>query len=66
MRGEQLSAGLRDLQGRFPVVGEVRGPGLMVATEFTDAKGQPDKATCKAGADDLSRGGVNAFNVWPI
>ena len=47
MRGEQLSAGLCDLQRRFSVVGEVRGPGLMVATEFTDADGQPDKATCK-------------------
>ncbi len=46
-RGEQLSAGLRGLQQRFPVIGEVRGPGLMVATEFTDADGQPDKETCK-------------------
>lgn len=46
-RGEQLSAGLRELQRRFPVIGEVRGPGLMVATEFTDADGQPDKETCK-------------------
>ena len=46
-RGEQLSKGLRELQGRFPVIGEVRGPGLMVATEFTDTHGQPDKETCK-------------------
>ena len=47
VRGEQLSAGLRRLQRQFPVIGEVRGPGLMVATEFTDANGQPDKETCK-------------------
>ncbi len=46
-RGEQLSAGLRELQGRYPVIGEVRGPGLMVATEFTDADGKPDKKTCE-------------------
>ena len=46
-RGEQLSAGLRALQRRFPVIGQVRGPGLMVATEFTGADGRPDKETCQ-------------------
>ena len=47
LRGEQLTNGLRDLQGQYPVIGEVRGPGLMVATEFTNADGKPDKETCK-------------------
>ena len=46
-RGEQLTSGLREVQRQYPVIGEVRGPGLMVATEFTGADGQPDKATCK-------------------
>ena len=41
-RGEQLLAGLRALQARYPVIGDVRGRGLMVATEFKDA------ATAKA------------------
>lgn len=34
-RGIQLLAGLRKLQQRFPIMGDVRGLGLMVAVEFT-------------------------------
>ena len=33
-RGEQLTKGLLGLQKRFPVIGDVRGYGLMVGTEF--------------------------------
>ena len=47
-RGEQLMRGLCDLQQRHKVIGDVRGRGLMVGVEFTDADGQPDAATCKA------------------
>lgn len=32
--GARLMGGLRDLQAEFPVIGDVRGLGLMVATEF--------------------------------
>src|SRR5690606_813878 len=47
-RGEQLRAGLREIAARYPVLGDVRGPGLMVGCEFTDpASGQPDAATTK-------------------
>jgi 4-aminobutyrate aminotransferase len=45
--GERLMDGLEELQGRFPVIGDVRGRGLMVGTEFT-LKGQPSKDTAKA------------------
>jgi 4-aminobutyrate aminotransferase len=46
-RGEQLLGGLRRLQTAFPVIGDVRGLGLMVGVEFTrDA--QPDTTTAKA------------------
>lgn len=48
-RGEQLRARLRDLQTRFPVIGDVRGLGLMDAVEFT-RNGQPDPETTKAVA----------------
>ncbi len=41
-RGEQLVAGLRAIQAKHGVIGDVRGLGLMVATEFADA------ATAKA------------------
>jgi 4-aminobutyrate aminotransferase len=46
--GERLMNGLIALQQKFPVIGEVRGRGLMIGTEFTDAAGQADKDTCKA------------------
>ncbi len=35
-RGEQLRAGLRKLAEKHPDIVQVRGPGLMVATQFTD------------------------------
>lgn len=45
--GERLMDGLTELQSRFPVIGEVRGRGLMVGAEFTRS-GEPDKVTTKA------------------
>jgi 4-aminobutyrate aminotransferase len=36
-RGDQLQAGLRELQAEHGVIAQVRGLGLMVGTEFTDA-----------------------------
>jgi 4-aminobutyrate aminotransferase len=47
-RGAQLLSRLRELQGRFPVIGDVRGVGLMIGVEFTTADGEPDKGTAKA------------------
>jgi 4-aminobutyrate aminotransferase len=44
--GKQLLQGLKKLQAKFPFIGDVRGLGLMVATEFTKEDG-PDKATAK-------------------
>jgi 4-aminobutyrate aminotransferase len=41
-RGEQLITSLRKFQEKFPVIGDVRGLGLMVGTEFT-TNGQPNK-----------------------
>ena len=35
-RGEQLLAGLRSLQERFPIIGEVRGRGLMIGFDLVD------------------------------
>lgn len=46
--GAHLMNGLRDLQGKYPVIGDVRGRGLMVGMEFTDSNGNPDKTTAKA------------------
>lgn len=56
-RGEQLMAGLRKLQADFPLIGDVRGLGLMVATEFT-RDGQPDTNTSKAVAKAAQEAGL--------
>ncbi|MGD2155646.1 MAG: aminotransferase class III-fold pyridoxal phosphate-dependent enzyme [Anaerolineales bacterium] len=47
VRGEQLLSGLRALQEQYPFIGDVRGRGLMVATEFNN-QDQPDQITTKA------------------
>jgi 4-aminobutyrate aminotransferase len=39
--GTVLLDGLSEIQGRFPVLGDVRGLGLMVGSEFTLADGSP-------------------------
>lgn len=42
-RGRELIEGLRKIQTRFPVLGDVRGLGLMVGCEFADPDtGEPD------------------------
>lgn len=47
-RGLQLTTGLRKLQEEYPIIGDVRGLGLMIGTEFT-IKGKPaDKAFSKS------------------
>ncbi|MBN2051170.1 MAG: aminotransferase class III-fold pyridoxal phosphate-dependent enzyme [Spirochaetales bacterium] len=47
VQGERLMKGLKEIQKDFPVLGDVRGRGLMVATEFTSG-GEPDAAIVKA------------------
>lgn len=44
-RGKQLVAGLKQLQEKYPQIGDVRGHGLMIATEFSTADGKPDAQT---------------------
>ncbi len=48
--GEVLLGGLRQLQRDHPEIGDVRGRGLMVACEFTDATGEPWTERAKAVA----------------
>jgi 4-aminobutyrate aminotransferase len=39
---------LRRIQLDFPVIGDVRGLGLMIGVEFRTTERKPDKATTKA------------------
>ena len=48
LRGQQLMEGLHKLQNNYPVIGDVRGKGLMVGVEFRNPAGKPDKETAKA------------------
>ena len=43
--GDRLQAGLKEIQAEHPQIGDVRGLGLMVGTEFTGPDGTPDAAT---------------------
>jgi 4-aminobutyrate aminotransferase len=53
--GGVLQSGLRQLQEDHPEIGDVRGLGLMVGTEFTSPRGEPwterAKAVAKAALD---------------
>lgn len=46
-QGARLIEGLRELQAEYPVVGDVRGRGLMIGVEFGQ-NGQPNKDAAKA------------------
>ena len=57
IRGAQLIGGLRRLQADFPVIGDVRGLGLMIGVEFT-REGEPDTETAKAAVQACSEDGL--------
>ncbi|MFJ8826907.1 aspartate aminotransferase family protein [Streptomyces sp. NPDC102467] len=54
--GTRLRAGLEAVAAKTPAIGDVRGLGLMLASEFTTADGDPDPATAlraqQAAADE--------------
>jgi 4-aminobutyrate aminotransferase len=47
LRGAELQDGLRKVAADHPVIGDVRGLGLMVGSEFTAADGRPEPATAQ-------------------
>ena len=47
-QGVQLMSGLRHLQEEHPGIGDVRGLGLMIGTEFRSSDNKPDKPLAKA------------------
>lgn len=57
-RGQQLMTGLRKLQEEYPVIGDVRGLGLMIGTEFTTNGKPADKAMVKAVVQGCEQRGL--------
>ena len=53
---------LLKLQEKFPVIGDVRGLGLMLAVELVDAKGAPNAAATKAINQYCYENGVLFYN----
>ena len=41
-KGDNIRSHLRELQKKVSIIGDIRGKGLMVGTEFVDPKGIPD------------------------
>lgn len=64
-RGQQLRAGLDDIAADHPVIAQVRGPGLMVASDLRDpATGRPDASRVAAIARHcLDEGRVILMNA---
>ncbi len=46
--GAYLMGRLRKMQKQYPVLGDIRGRGLMVGVEFSTANGEPDAKTASA------------------
>lgn len=65
IRGEQLQAGLKEIQARFPVIGDVRGRGLMQGIEFTNDDGTPDAATAAAVQQATTTQGLLTLTCGP-
>lgn len=55
VKGEYLRDKLEQLRQRFPVIGEVRGRGLMVGMEIVDPTGEPDSINSYPAAPKLCR-----------
>jgi 4-aminobutyrate aminotransferase len=57
-RGRQLLEGARLIGDKTPEIGDVRGLGLLVGSEFTTADGKPDNATAQAAQQEAARRGL--------
>jgi 4-aminobutyrate aminotransferase len=57
-RGDQLREGLEKVAAQTPAIGDVRGLGLMQASEFVDDDGEPDRETAVAVQQEAARRGL--------
>ena len=56
-RGKQLRAGLHEIQKQHPIIGDVRGLGLMVGAEFVHADKSPAAAELDLVLEELKNRG---------
>lgn len=64
-QGRRMQEGLRKVAAEFPVIGDVRGRGLMVGNEFTTAEGLPDTATATRAHRAASERGLLLLTCGP-
>ena len=64
-RGEELQAGLKQIQRRFPAIGDVRGLGLMQGIEFTKEDGSPDAGTAAEVQKATTQHGLLTLTCGP-
>src|SRR2546421_176226 len=65
-QGVRLLGGLREVAGSNPSVGDVRGLGLMCASEFTGADGLPDPATASRAQQEAAARGLLLLTCGPL
>ncbi|WP_067457658.1 aspartate aminotransferase family protein [Actinomadura macra] len=65
-QGARLSDGLRKVAADHPVIGDVRGLGLMQASEFTTPGGEPDAATAQRAHKAAAEHGLLLLTCGPF
>lgn len=65
-RGRQLREGLEKVAARTSAVGDVRGLGLMQASEFVDGDGEPDAATAARVQREAADRGLLLLTCGPF
>ncbi|MCM2357246.1 MAG: aspartate aminotransferase family protein [Geobacteraceae bacterium] len=63
--GARVMERLRELAGRHPVIGDLRGFGYMIGIEFVDGKGNPNGAACNKVLDFCLSQGLILINCAP-
>lgn len=57
--GQRLKSGIVDIQSRYPMIGDVRGKGLMIGVEFVQKGGkEPDPGTTAAVMEEAKSNGL--------
>ena len=63
--GEEVLLKLREMAGKYPVVGDVRGFGHMIGIEFVDERGKPNGAACNKVLEFCLHHGLILINCGP-